>query len=409
MAEQGQFPILNGTGSTVLSEMNDNFAAAFSNCSGANPPSVKYGGQLWADETSNKLKIVGTDGATFYEIGNLNQVNLGLAPLSGPTFTGVLKIINGTAAAPSIQFTNDTDTGIFGTTGEVKIATAGNSQFIFSNTYFTSLVPLSVADGSATAPSITNTGDVNTGLYFPAADTLGVTTAGALQYSFDATSLQIKSQNEIRFNDDDNSHYVGVKAGTLTASQTFTLPTADGSDGQVLKTNGAGQLSFTTIGETAGVPTGSIFCMATTTVPSGYLECDGSDVSRSVFENLWLVLKDVGGTDQYFWGNGDGTYTFTLPDLRGEFIRGWDNSRGIDSGRSFGSVQDEAIKAHNHPFSFGNTYTALIPQSQGNKRFETDYEDATGFTTGTVTGSVGNSSGAETRPRNIAMMYVIKT
>lgn len=412
MAEQGQLPILNGTGSTVLSEMNDNFAAAFSNCSGANAPAVKYSGQLWADETNDKLKIVGTDGVTFYEVGDLDQVNLGLAPLSGPTFTGVLKIIDGTASAPSIQFTNDTDTGIFGATGEVKVATAGNNKFTFSNTYFTASVPLSVADGSATAPSLTNTGDVDTGLYFPAADTVGVTTAGALQYSFDATSFEVKSQNEIRFNDDDNSNYIGIKAGTLSANQTFTLPTADGSDGQVIKTDGAGQLSFTTIGVPDGVPTGSVFCMATTVVPSGYLECNGSDVSRTTYSDLHNVLKDVGGTDNYGWGNGDGTNTFTLPDLRGEFVRGWASDRtGVDEGRTFGSAQGHQLEHHTHTETQRSTGTAAGGTGTGGVVGVTTQNTGTGGHAGgdgTFDGTPGSNSD-ETRPRNIAMMYVIKT
>lgn len=60
--------------------------------------------------------------------------------------------------------------------------------------------------------------------------------------------LQIHSQNELRLFDDDNSHYVGFKAPALTATKIWTLPDADGTNGQVLKTNGAGVLDWATVG-----------------------------------------------------------------------------------------------------------------------------------------------------------------
>jgi microcystin-dependent protein len=415
---QADGTIQNGTGSSVRTDLNNNFGALFTNSEGSTAPATTFECQLWADSGSdNALKIRNTANSAWYTIGSLDTANLGLATLSGPTFTGGVSIIDGTASAPAIKLANDTDTGIFGATGEVKVATAGNNKFTFSNTYFTASVPLSVADGSATAPSLTNTGDVNTGLYFPAADTVGVTTAGALQYSFDATSFEVKSQNEIRFNDDDNSNYIGIKAGTLSANQTFTLPTADGSDGQVIKTNGSGQLSFTTIGVPDGVPVGSVFCMATTTVPSGYLECDGSDVSRSTYSDLHAVLKDVGGTNNYGWGNGDGSSTFTLPDLRGEFVRGWSNTRtgaGVDEGRTFGSAQGHQLEHHNHTETQRTTNTASGGTGTGGivgtltTRTGVGGEAGVAGADGTFDGTAGSNSD-ETRPRNIAMMYVIKT
>lgn len=396
--------IENGTGSTVRADLNANFLALFQSNAGASEPAQMFKCQLWADETNSLLKIRNTSNSDWITIGTLDTANLGLATLSGPAFTGAVQIIDGTASSPSIQLTNDTDTGIFGAVAELKIATAGNHHYTFSNSFFTAAKPVSVADGSASAPSLTNTGDTNTGLYFPDADTLGVTTAGALQYSFNATALEVKSQNEIRFNDNDNSHYIGLKAGTLTANQTFTLPTADGSDGQVMKTDGAGQLSFTTLGIPAGVPVGSVFCMATMTVPDGYKECDGSAYSQSEFPLLYAAI----GTT---FGSGTGTGQFNVPDLRGEFVRGWSNGRtGVDETRTFGSAQGHQLEHHNHT----DTYRTSGPAAGGT---------GTGGVVGTATtntGTGGNAGGDgtfdgtpgsatdETRPRNIAMMYVIK-
>ena len=388
--------IQNGTGSSVRVDLNNNFSALFTNSEGSTAPAATFECQFWADSGSdNALKIRSTANDAWYTIGSLDTANLGLATLSGPTFTGGVSIIDGTASAPAIKFANDTDTGIFGTTGQVKVATAGNNQFSFSNTYFTASVPVSLADGAATAPSLTNTGDTNTGLYFPDADTVGVAAAGALQYSFDATSFEVKSQNEIRFNDNDNSHYIGLKAGTLSANQTFTLPTADGTDGQVIKTNGSGQLSFTTLGIPDGVPSGSVFCMATTTVPSGYLECDGSDVSRSTYSGLFTAI----GTT---WGNGDGSTTFTLPDLRGEFIRGWSNGRtGVDETRTFASAQGDQVEQHLHTFT--RTGGGAVQSGGGASGTQTVTQNTGAYP---LTANIVDDN--ETRPRNIAMMYIIK-
>lgn len=51
------------------------------------------------------------------------------------------------------------------------------------------------------------------------------------------------------------------------------------------------------------------------------------------------------------YGAGDGATTFNIPDFRGYFPRGWDHSRGIDSGRAFGSAQADGYGSHNHPIS----------------------------------------------------------
>ncbi len=63
-----------------------------------------------------------------------------------------------------------------------------------------------------------------------------------------------------------------------------------------------------------------------------FLPCDGSAISRTTYADLFDVIGTV-------FGVGDGSTTFNVPDLRGEFIRGWDNGAGVDSGRTFGSWQ----------------------------------------------------------------------
>ena len=69
----------------------------------------------------------------------------------------------------------------------------------------------------------------------------------------------------------------------------------------------------------------------------GFLLCDGSTVSRTDFANLFAIPAAVAGF-------GDGLTTFEIPDLRGMFLRGFDNGRGVDAGRALGSYQEDTIQ-----------------------------------------------------------------
>lgn len=91
----------------------------------------------------------------------------------------------------------------------------------------------------------------------------------------------------------------------------------------------------------SSMPSGSITAFAGASAPSGWLICNGAEVSRSTYSNLFAV---VGTT----YGAGDGSTTFKLPDLRGEFIRGLDNGRGVDAGRVLGTAQSSSNLQHNH-------------------------------------------------------------
>ena len=134
------------------------------------------------------------------------------------------------------------------------------------------------------------------------------------------------------------------------------------------------------------VPTGAVQAFARNTAPAGWLECDGAAVSRTTYATLFTAI----GTT---FGSGDGSTTFNVPDLRGEFLRGWDHGKGTDSGRSFGSSQADELKAHTHTITSGVGSTQL-ESGQG------------GIGSSFNTGSTG---GAETRPRNIALLYAVKT
>jgi len=87
-------------------------------------------------------------------------------------------------------------------------------------------------------------------------------------------------------------------------------------------------------------PIGSVLLMAGNTPPAGYLAMNGATLNRNTYRRLWAHAQASGmlaanATDKTNnpgkFGRGDGATTFALPDLRGEFIRGWDNGRGLDN------------------------------------------------------------------------------
>jgi len=93
------------------------------------------------------------------------------------------------------------------------------------------------------------------------------------------------------------------------------------------------------------VPSGSVIWFARNTPPTGFLECNGASLSTTTYAALFAV---IGYT---FGGSGA---NFTLPDLRGQFIRGWDHGRGNDTNtpsRVFGSNEAAANISHTHTIS----------------------------------------------------------
>ena len=86
---------------------------------------------------------------------------------------------------------------------------------------------------------------------------------------------------------------------------------------------------------------GTIFFVADSIAPKGSLVCDGRLLSRTTYADLFARIG-------VFYGAGDGSTTFQLPDYRGEFLRGWDVGRGVDAGRVRGSFQTDQNKTHTH-------------------------------------------------------------
>ncbi|MCP4102602.1 MAG: phage tail protein [Lentisphaerae bacterium] len=137
---------------------------------------------------------------------------------------------------------------------------------------------------------------------------------------------------------------------------------------------------------------GTVIGWCNPTAPWGFIECNGAALSRTTYANLFASIGTI-------YGVGDGSSTFNAPDLRGEFIRGWDNGRGIDSGRSLGSWQADDFKNHTHLNYQGH-------QGGGGGKYASGDDYSNSYISNPPDTSA--TGGAETRPRNIALMYCIK-
>ena len=398
MSQVNNKNIDNASGQVVRTDIQNSLKAVASNNFGQRAS----GGtvlpcEFLADDTTNKLLMRSTSGgdqadpasssaATFFEVGDLDTANLGLLPKTGGTLTGDL---------------------------------------------------LGHDDPSSLTPAYSFKGDPDTGMFRSDGDVLGFAAGGVERAIISGAEITISDGKQLRFNEaaSNGSSYVSLKAPSALASDVvLTLPSAYGNAGDVLTVDGSNNLSFASPVDIS-VPTGAVFCMAVASVPSGYLECNGdASISRTTYAALFAVI----GTT---YGAGDGSTTFQLPDLRGEFIRGLDRGRNVDPNRAVAVHQGfqnashahttsatTTVGGHNHLFPGDDQLTnANNAHGWPNRTVGTWTYDATStFLSGTAniyrtsdtapsastSVSVHTDGGTvapdETRPRNMAMMYVIK-
>lgn len=212
--------------------------------------------------------------------------------------------------------------------------------------------------------------------------------------------------------------------GFLSADAAGRAKMADGFL-TVSKINATGTPSATTFLRGDGswaapdaIPAGTVIWFAANAAPTGYLKANGAAVSRTTYAALFSAI----GTT---FGVGDGSTTFNLPDLRGEFIRGWDDGRGIDTARAFGSAQSgqnaahthtgttDSSGSHNHTMnpslnvgSSGAVATGAVSDAGLNSFASALTTTSAGAHTHTFT--TASSGGTEARPRNVALLACIK-
>jgi len=320
MSNASDYSLANQVGSTFRTELNNILGDIQSLNSGGSDPTTTVAYKIWADTSSNLLKIRNSSNNGWLTLGSLTDSahtnNFGLATKADPDFTGTVD------AAGDI---------VMGGTGVLKL---------------------------------------------PSGTTAQRPTAATGQIRFNTTTVEFEGYN-------------GSAWGGLAS----------------------------------GVPVGTILAHAANTPPSGFLECNGSAISRSTYATLFSTIQTT-------FGVGDGSSTFALPDLRGQFIRGWANTGSTDASRAFGSSQTDQNKNHTHT-SDSNTLSGTVTHMSAT--LAQNPGSASGvFSKGTTQAAIGAPSGGsgsasalvfdgthshtisssgggtEARPTNIALMYIIK-
>ena len=170
----------------------------------------------------------------------------------------------------------------------------------------------------------------------------------------------------------------------------------------------AGLLTYLGLGEGSALPVGVPVPWPSATPPTGWLKCNGAAFSAEEYPELAKVYP-----------------TNKLPDLRGEFIRGWDDGRGIDTGRSILSIQGYATEDHAHGLpsrstivtdatinfyfdeSWVNSGTDIIKRGNTNDAGLPAPDYGTFKTYKQSVAGLGVAA-SETRPRNIAFNYIVR-
>ncbi len=333
------------------------------------------------------------------------------APKASPTFTGTPKAPtpaagNNTTQVATTAFVQAALTALINgapaTLDTLKeIAAAINNDPNFSTTINNALAlkaPLSspALTGTPTAPTAAQSVN-NTQI----ATTAFVKSAIAAMVGSAPAALDTLNELAAALGNDPN--FATTMLNALAGKQPLdnTLTNLSGKDV-------AGLLAYLGLGEGSALPVGIPVPWPSATPPTGWLKCNGAAFSAEEYPELAKAYP-----------------TNKLPDLRGEFIRGWDDGRGIDTGRSILSIQGYATEDHAHGLpsrstivtdatinfyfdeSWVNSGTDIIKRGNTNDAGLPAPDYGTFKTYKQSVAGLG-AAASETRPRNIAFNYIVR-
>ncbi|WP_322444232.1 phage tail protein [Escherichia coli] len=351
-------------------------------------PAVVLATRKYVDDKALELKVYADDQMAKHLAAP--DPHSQYAPKASPTFTGTPKAPtpaagNNTTQLATTAFVQAALTALINgapaTLDTLKeIAAAINNDPNFSTTINNALAlkaPLSspALTGTPTAPTAAQS--VN--------NTQIATTAfvkSAIAGMVGSAPAALDTLNELAAALGNDPNFATTMLNALAGKQPLdnTLTNLSGKDV-------AGLLAYLGLGEGSALPVGVPVPWPSATPPTGWLKCNGAAFSAEEYPELAKAYP-----------------TNKLPDLRGEFIRGWDDGRGVDSSRGLLTSQDHLFASHEHWF---DQYYALKSFDPTGGRFVVT-ADAFGELITANSISTVSVGGSETRPRNVAFNYIVR-
>ena len=376
-------------------------------------PAVVLATRKYVDDKALELKVYADDQMAKHLAAP--DPHSQYAPKESPTFTGIPKAPtpaagNNTTQIATTEFVQAALTAIINGAPATldtrkEIAVAINNDPKFSTTINNALAlkaPLlsPALTGTPTAPTAAQSVN-NTQI----ATTAFVKSAIAAMVGSAPAALDTLNELAAALGNDPN--FATTMLNALAGKQPLdnTLTNLSGKDV-------AGLLAYLGLGEGSALPVGVPVPWPSATPPTGWLKCNGAAFSAEEYPELAKAYP-----------------TNKLPDLRGEFIRGWDDGRGMDTGRAILSVQGDAIRNIYGEFKTVNTENYSIWESVGsfkgavvplnpstnNSYFSLIRSMVTERTDGAVYPKVIGLDASrivptanENRPRNIAFNYIVR-
>lgn len=175
-----------------------------------------------------------------------------------------------------------------------------------------------------------------------------------------------------------SSYFVSLTGGAMTGALTLSANPTDAL--------GAATKQYVDGAAAGATLSGAIVMWGGSSVPTGWLECNGQSTASA--PNLVPI------------------YGTNVPDLRGEFVRGWSNGRpGVDVGRVLKSAQGQDVQPHTHTPPAGYQY--VTDPFTGDGQIDGSNHTGQGERNAGAPASAVNA-GTETRPRNVALMFIVK-
>ncbi|GDJ68944.1 phage tail protein [Escherichia coli] len=373
-------------------------------------PAVVLATRKYVDDKALELKVYADDQMAKHLAAP--DPHSQYAPKASPTFTGTPKAPtpaagNNTTQVATTAFVQAALTALINgapaTLDTLKeIAAAINNDPNFSTTINNALAlkaPLSspALTGTPTAPtaaqSINNTQIATTAFV-----------KSAIAGMVGSAPAALDTLNELAAALGNDPNFATTMLNALAGKQPLdnTLTNLSGKDV-------AGLLTYLGLGEGSALPVGVPVPWPSATPPTGWLKCNGAAFSAEEYPELAKAYP-----------------TNKLPDLRGEFIRGWDDSRGIDNGRALLSSQGHSLRDHSHNqqiWTGSNTTSSTIGQVGNYAPLATGGDGGIAYTDrepqslpsavraistrGVASDNAANIS-TETRPRNIAFNYIVR-